>query len=272
VRVVEDKARSGELFFQMDVRPPFLDTPESWEDKLEAAFAVANKTGKITETRTRRTWFPTMWLIWCTESVVVACRSITHTVSRWLFAKTEEQTGIHLIHGAESGNGWMRPKDAGNELLHLSHRSRMTLRVPKHRIDDAHKLSGQTLDIDGHRLEVGQAKVKLFSTLPTQFARYVVVPQGIEHDDEEAFMAYAVGQLRELDIKVRKLLCGRAHAIRHPDSDLNTRSLMLADLEVEEAVTLQQQGIGRHKTMGCGLFIPHKGIRAVHEMTADKQS
>ncbi len=43
VQVVEDKARSGELFFQMDVRPPFPDTPESWEDKLEAAFAVANK-------------------------------------------------------------------------------------------------------------------------------------------------------------------------------------------------------------------------------------
>jgi hypothetical protein len=47
---------------------------------------------------------------------------------------------------------------------------------------------------------------------------------------------------------------------------------MLADLEVEEAVALQQQGIGRHKTMGCGLFIPHKGIKAVHEMAADKQS
>jgi len=43
VSVVEAKARSGELFFQMDVRPPFLDTPENWEDKLEAAFAVANK-------------------------------------------------------------------------------------------------------------------------------------------------------------------------------------------------------------------------------------
>ena len=184
----------------------------------------------------------------------------------------EEQTGIHLIHGAESGNGWMRPKDAGNELLHLSHRSRMTLRVPKHRIDDAYKLSGQTLDIDGHRLEVGKANVKLFSTLPTQFSRYVVVPEGIEPDDEEAFMAYAVGQLRELDIKVRKLLCGRAHTIRHPESDLHTRSLMLADLEADEAVTLQQQGIGQHKTIGCGLFIPHKGVRAVHEITADKQS
>ncbi len=41
--VVEDKARGGELFFQMDVRPPFPDTPESWEDRLEAAFAAAGK-------------------------------------------------------------------------------------------------------------------------------------------------------------------------------------------------------------------------------------
>ena len=184
----------------------------------------------------------------------------------------EEQAGIHLIHGAESGNGWMRPEDPTNELLHLSHRSRMTLRVPRHRIDDAHKLSGQTLDVEGHSLEVGKARVKLFSTLPTQFARYVVVPEGIGHEDEAAFMAYAVEQLRDLDIKVRKMLCGRTHAIRHPRGELYTRSLMLADLEVEEAVALQQQGLGQHKTMGCGLFIPHKGIKPVHEMRAEKQS
>jgi len=43
VVVVEQKARGGELFFQMDVRPPFLDTPEGWEDRLEAAFAAAGK-------------------------------------------------------------------------------------------------------------------------------------------------------------------------------------------------------------------------------------
>ena len=82
-------------------------------------------------------------------------------------------------------------------------------------------------------------------------------------------MSYAADQLRELGIRVRKLLCGRAHAIRHPDGRLYTRSLMLADLEAEEAVLLQQQGIGRHKKLGCGLFIPHKGIKAVHEMTLD---
>ncbi|HHJ15954.1 MAG TPA: sulfur relay protein DsrC [Gammaproteobacteria bacterium] len=43
VGVVESRARGGELFFQMDVRPPFPDTPESWEDRLEAAFAAAGK-------------------------------------------------------------------------------------------------------------------------------------------------------------------------------------------------------------------------------------
>ncbi len=184
----------------------------------------------------------------------------------------EERAGIHLIHGAESGNGWMRPEDATREVLHLSHRSRMTLRVPRHRIEDAHELSGKTLDIDGYSLEVGKASVKRFSTLPTQFARYVVVPDGIDQDDEEAFVAYAAEQLQELGIKLRKLLCGRAHDIRHPDGDLFTRSLMLADLEVDEAVKLQQEGIGRYKTLGCGLFIPHKGIRAVHAMSADKQA
>jgi hypothetical protein len=39
VEVVQEKARAGELFFEMDVRPPFPDTPEGWEDRLEAAFA-----------------------------------------------------------------------------------------------------------------------------------------------------------------------------------------------------------------------------------------
>jgi len=183
----------------------------------------------------------------------------------------EPQAGIHLIHGAESGNGWMRPEDTTNELLHLSKRSRMTLRVPKHRIDDAMGLTGEKLDIDGHSLEVGKAKVKLFSTLPTQFARYVVVPEGVSHDDEAAFMAYAVEELKALDVRVRKLLCGRAHALQHPDGDLYARSIMLADLDLEEAVTLQQQGVGQHRKIGCGLFMPHKGVKAVHEMTADKK-
>jgi len=37
--LVQSVARSGERFFRMDVKPPFPDTPENWEDRLEAAFS-----------------------------------------------------------------------------------------------------------------------------------------------------------------------------------------------------------------------------------------
>jgi hypothetical protein len=35
------RAQNGEMFFRMDVKPPFPDTPQDWEDKLEAAFSSA---------------------------------------------------------------------------------------------------------------------------------------------------------------------------------------------------------------------------------------
>lgn len=32
------EARQGQMFFRIDVKPPYPDTPENWEDRLEAAF------------------------------------------------------------------------------------------------------------------------------------------------------------------------------------------------------------------------------------------
>ena len=42
-QAITDRAGDGEMFFRMDVRPPFPDTPEDWEDRLEAAFSAAQK-------------------------------------------------------------------------------------------------------------------------------------------------------------------------------------------------------------------------------------
>lgn len=38
--LVDAKARSGEIFFRMDIKPPFSDTPENWEQQLETAFTA----------------------------------------------------------------------------------------------------------------------------------------------------------------------------------------------------------------------------------------
>ena len=37
--IIQDIARSGERFFRIDLKPPYPDTPEDWEDRLEAAFS-----------------------------------------------------------------------------------------------------------------------------------------------------------------------------------------------------------------------------------------
>jgi hypothetical protein len=40
VQELKKRAREGELFFQLDVKPTFPDTPANWEDRLEAAFTA----------------------------------------------------------------------------------------------------------------------------------------------------------------------------------------------------------------------------------------
>ena len=37
--IIQEIARGGERFFRIDLKPPYPDTPENWEDRLEAAFS-----------------------------------------------------------------------------------------------------------------------------------------------------------------------------------------------------------------------------------------
>ena len=52
-------------------------------------------------------------------------------------------------------------------------------------------------------------------------------------------------------------------SIKTPDKELKTRSLMMADLTVEDAIKIQQKGLGPHRLLGCGVFILHKDIQEV---------
>jgi hypothetical protein len=40
---------------------------------------------------------------------------------------------------------------------------------------------------------------------------------------------------------------------------------MVAALPADASLTLQRQGLGDGRLMGCGLFVPHKGIEAVRD-------
>ncbi|MGE4635308.1 MAG: hypothetical protein AAEI92_08110 [Arenicellales bacterium] len=41
IALVREKARGGERFLRMDVKPPYPDTPDNWEDQVESAFTAA---------------------------------------------------------------------------------------------------------------------------------------------------------------------------------------------------------------------------------------
>ena len=176
----------------------------------------------------------------------------------------EPEVGIHQIHGATSGNGWERPPDG--ELLHLSKRSRMSMRVPRARLQEIQALVGEKLDIAGYEVEIGKPTEKMLNPLGTLFSRYVAAPEGL---DEDSFMQWVVEELAKRDLKLRKMLCGIGHVIQTPKRNIETRSLMMADLDKDTSVALQEQGIGGHRHLGCGIFMPHKGIKAVGE-TEDK--
>jgi len=173
----------------------------------------------------------------------------------------EPQAALHLIHVAESGNGWFRPEDPENEVLCLSRRTKLTLRVPKHRIDAAHLLTGCEMDINGHALKVKEGSIKTLVALPTLFARYIETEQT---KDEDTFLHEMAALIQKMDIPVRKLMAGKQYRHQLQDREAFTRSLMVADLGKEDAVKLQQQGIGTGQKHGFGIFIPQKGIKAVN--------
>ncbi len=186
-----------------------------------------------------------------------------HETLPWL--NREKRAGVHPIHVAETSHGWTRPQGP-NDLLYLSRRTKMVLRLPKHRIKDAGQLIGKILDVADHSLQVNKFAVRSLSTITTIFSRRITAGGS---EDEEAFLNDVVQQLGAMGVKPKKMLCGLEKTISTPEKNIRTRSLLIADLNVEESVRLQQRGLGLHRHLGCGLFIPHKDIKAVIKTPSD---
>jgi len=167
----------------------------------------------------------------------------------------EPQAGLHTVHGAASGSGWMRPEGA-DALLQLSHRAKLALRLPAHRAQEAAALVGRTLQVAGWPLRVEKMTLRPLSRITTLFSRYVVLAEG----DEVAFVGAASAELGALGIRAERMVCGRVTPVATPERTYQARSLMLAGLALEQSLLLQRSGLGAGRKFGCGLFIPHKDI------------
>jgi len=168
----------------------------------------------------------------------------------------EPGAGLHTIHGAASGGGWMRP-EGEHAVLQLSRRAKLALRLPRHRLDDAAAMTGRTLQVAGSQLDVQEMSARPLSRITTLFSRSVMLAG---ESDEAAFLAAAEGELAALGIRPARMLCGRVTPVATPAAVFRSRSLMLAGLEPEQSLLLQREGLGTERKLGCGVFIPHKDI------------
>jgi CRISPR-associated protein Cas6 len=168
----------------------------------------------------------------------------------------EPLAGLHPVYGAASASGWMRPEGV-DALLQVSHRAKLALRLPRHRLDAAAALLGRTLDVAGWPLRVDRLSTRPLSRITTLFSRSVVFAGT---GDEAAFLVAAAGEFGTLAIDPKTILCGRVTPIATPARTYQSRSLMLAGLTPKQSLALQRRGLGAERMLGCGVFIPHKDI------------
>ena len=195
----------------------------------------------------------------------IECRSLPVDHAWALFAAIqaalpwladEPQAGLHTVHGAASGAGWQRP-EGEDALLQLSHRTKLVLRLPESRLADAAALTGRTLDIGGFAMRVGRLAPRPLLRIASLFSRGVMFE---EADDETTFLAAATEALRSLGVEASTVLCGREVALATPQRSYRIRSLMVTVATPAQSLALQRHGLGEARTLGCGLFIPHKDV------------
>ena len=148
---------------------------------------------------------------------------------------------------------------SGNEpLALLSARARLWLRVQRQRAAELHLLSGADLDLGGQVVRLGAMQVRELIPHGTLYAYRVAATS----EDESAFMTGAKQSLVDRGVNCQTI-CGRHHQIDAGSGLQHVFSLMVHGLDAEESRHLQQTGLGPHRMLGCGLFVPHKSASAV---------
>jgi CRISPR-associated protein Cas6 len=154
--------------------------------------------------------------------------------------------GIHRLNVAAGGGA----------LALLSKRTRLTLRLPRERVAEAAALAGTELPVGAGCLRVGPAQERELRPYGTLYAHFVAADDG----DEAAFLRHAQDTLSALGVACRAI-CGRHQVLEA--GTLQGFSLMLDGLSRAGAVRVLEVGVGRHRRLGCGLFVAHKSAAAV---------
>jgi CRISPR-associated protein Cas6 len=141
--------------------------------------------------------------------------------------------------------------------LLIGGRTRVVLRVPAERVADCQRLRGQCIDLP-QPLRIGAVTARELLPFPVLYAHLVVT--GCEA--EPAFLADVLAELESVGVDCQ-VIVGRSGELRTGSGREMGYSVMLHGLTPDESILLQERGLGRHRKLGCGLFVPHKSVAAV---------
>ena len=148
--------------------------------------------------------------------------------------------------------------DGEGELVALSKRMQLVLRVQSSRMPDVLAVAGREVSVAGCKLRLDKPHFRELRPHATLYA-YKVASAG---QGELAFMESMNQELARLSIGGERV-CGKRSQMTVSGQVLETFSLMLHALPPDQSLRLQQFGLGPHRLMGCGVFVPHKSAAAV---------
>jgi CRISPR-associated protein Cas6 len=164
----------------------------------------------------------------------------------WL--EDEPLAGVHPMRG-------LTPSTAG---MLVGGRTRIVLRIPEHRAEACATLQGADLRIPAP-LHIGAASRRELLAYPVLHSRLVITGA----QDEAQFVRDVDAGLAELGIDCETIVGRRGELAADSQHRWVGYSLMLHGLSAEHSLRAQERGLGLHRKLGCGLFVPHKSVAAV---------
>lgn len=148
--------------------------------------------------------------------------------------------------------------EGGGEMATLSKRLQLVLRVMSSRMPDVLAVAGRDVVVSGCKLRLDKPHFRELRPHATLYA-YKVASAG---HGELTFMETMDQELARLSIRGERV-CGKRSQMVVSGQALETFSLMLHALTPDQSLRLQQFGLGPHRLLGCGVFVPHKSAAAV---------
>jgi len=139
----------------------------------------------------------------------------------------------------------------------VSRRTRIVLRLPASRLEAAAHLAGRSFDLGG-TVELGAPAVRDLVPYPVLYSRLVAIGP----EDAGEFDAAARRMAEEAGVKCEIIVGRKREGSRGPERFAGF-GLMLHGLSPEDSLRMQSSGLGTNRTLGCGIFIPHKSIAPV---------